>query len=171
MFRFATTIGLALGLVLVGSGAATSAADVIEVQDVASNVELAQAFTAALNTHDADALVELFTDEDGGPTVNADRFAWQKFEIRVWALQQVAANVHADAYDYETTDFGATWNADMFRADWSLLGAQRVRVTNSIWVHHGRVADFTSRLSDPSDQLLLGQLWQPGTAPPLSGNV
>jgi hypothetical protein len=28
-------------------------------------------------------LVDLFTDGDG-PTVTADRFAWQKFEIRRW---------------------------------------------------------------------------------------
>jgi hypothetical protein len=39
------------------------------------SIQLAQAFTAALNAHDVDALVELFTEDDAGPSVNADRYA------------------------------------------------------------------------------------------------
>jgi hypothetical protein len=129
------------------------------------SIQLAQAFTAALNAHDVDALVELFTEEDAGPTVTADRFAWEKFEIRLWALQQAQGGLRAEAYDYRVTELGAAWSADLYRDDWRALGLTAVRVTDTISVHNGRLADFTSELSEPSDQLRLGRLWQPGTVP------
>jgi len=33
-------------------------------------------------------------------------------------------------------------------------------VTNSIWVHHDRLADFTSMLREPGDLWRLERLWQ-----------
>jgi hypothetical protein len=127
-----------------------------------SSIELAQAFTAALNAHDVDALVEMFTDEDSGPTVNADRYAWQRFEIRLWAQQQVAANIHVEAYDFQVTEHGAAWNADVFRNDWQEWGVSLLPVTNTIWVHEGKLADFTSQLRDGRDAERLSSLWEPG---------
>lgn len=44
----------------------------------ATSIELAQSLTAALNAYDADAVVQLFGEEDSGPTVTADRYAWGK---------------------------------------------------------------------------------------------
>jgi hypothetical protein len=44
--------------------------------------------------------VLLFTVADAGPTVTADRFAWQKLEITLWAQQQVRANTSVDAVRY-----------------------------------------------------------------------
>src|SRR5438093_11040512 len=66
--------------------------------DPADNIELPQAFTAALNAHDVDAVVALFTDADSRPTVNADRYAWQKYEIRLGAAWQAALNIRSDGY-------------------------------------------------------------------------
>ena len=129
------------------------------------SIQAAGAFTEALNTHDIDALVELFTDEDAGATVHADRFAWQKFEIRLWAEQQVAAGIWTDAYDYRVTETGATWNADIYRADWSNVGVESVAVVNSIRIHKDKLADFTSTLSDSRDLQRLGRLWQPWVKP------
>jgi hypothetical protein len=122
------------------------------------SIQIARALTEALNTHDIDALVELFTEEDAGPTVHADRFAWQKFEIRLWAQQQVAAGIWTDAYDYRATEHGATWKSDVYRADWSDAGIESVAVANSIWIHKGKLADFTSTLSDSRDLQRLGRL-------------
>jgi len=164
--RLIAAIGLAIGVTYVPAEAADD-----ERTYSLSNVELAQAFTAALNAHDVDALLTLFTEEDAGPMVSADRFAWQKFEIRLWALQQVAANAYADAYDYQATERGASWSADMYRDDWRAVGAERVSVTNTIWVHNGEVAEFTSRLVEPSDLELLGPLWRPGAAPELRAST
>src|SRR5437773_9586073 len=56
--------------------------------DFPSSIELAQAFTATLNGHDVNALLELFTDELYGPSIHADAYAWQRYEIRLWAEQQ-----------------------------------------------------------------------------------
>ena len=137
----------------------------------ATSIELAQAFTAALNLHDVDAVVEMFSDEDSGPTVNADRRAWQKFEIRLWAEQQVAAGIWTDAYDYRTTEQGAVWSATVSRDDWAALGVDSVHVTNSIWVHNGKLADFTSTLPDARDVQRLGDLWRPGSAPVRTAGV
>jgi len=133
--------------------------------DVPQSIELAQAFTAALNAHDVDAVVELFTDEDAGPTVNADRYAWGKFEIRLWGLRQVRAGYRITAYDYWETEHGAAWTADAYRHDWLALGLTALPVTNSIWVHRGRVADFTSRPREAGDVVSLGRTWRPGAAP------
>ena len=74
-----------------------------------ANIELAHALTAAINAHDVDALVELFTEEDAGPTVTAERFAWQKFEIRLWAQRQAEMNIRVKAHDYRLTEHGAAW--------------------------------------------------------------
>jgi hypothetical protein len=131
-----------------------------------SNLELAQGFTATLNAHDVDALAELFTDdEDSGGTVHADRYAWNKFEIRAWAQRQVRANTHTDARDYRVTEHGAVWNAEVYREDWRQLGVDSLRVRNSIWVHDGKLVDFTSKPLDPHDAERLGHLWQPGASP------
>ena len=46
------------------------------------NIKLAETFIAALNAHDVDAVVALFTDVEPGAVVSADRYAWEKFEIR-----------------------------------------------------------------------------------------
>jgi hypothetical protein len=130
----------------------------------ATSIELAQAFTVALNAHDVDALVELFTEDDSGPTLSADRYAWQKSEIRLWAQQQAAANIHVTAYDFQLTDTGATWNADVFRDDWQEWGVSLLPVANTIWVHDGKLADFTSTLRDPQDAERLSGLWRPGAS-------
>jgi hypothetical protein len=138
--------------------------DSAPVSDVTSSIELAQAFTVALNAHDVDALVELFTEDDSGPTLSADRYAWQKSEIRLWAQQQVAANIHVTAYDFQVTDRGAAWNADVFRDDWQEWGVSLLPVANTIWVHEGKLADFTSTLRDPQDAERLSGLWRPDTS-------
>jgi hypothetical protein len=151
-----------LGACLVGAAFASIAAAAPAKQPV-DGIELAQAFTAALNAHDVDAVVSYFTEADSGPTVNADRYAWQKYEIRMWAARQAALNFHIDGYDYRVTDHGVEWNADLSRDDFRQLGLESVPVTNSIWIHDGQVADFTATLSDPRDAALLGPLWQPGT--------
>jgi hypothetical protein len=133
--------------------------------EVSPRVALAQAFTSALNAHDVDALVELFSEEDAGATVSADRYAWGKFEIRMWAEQQVRAGIQMEAYDYQDTAQGAAWNANVYRDDWLAAGLTAVPVRNSISVLHTHVADFTSRPREPGDLQLLGRLWQPGAAP------
>jgi hypothetical protein len=156
-------IGFTLGSVRLDVISAADASNV--VTELPRSIQLAQAFTAALNGHDVDALVELFTEEDAGPTVTADRFAWQKFEIRLWAQQQVQAGIRSEAYDFRVTEHGAAWKADVYRDDWRALGAEFVPVTNTIWVHNGQLADFTSNLSDPRDMQRLGPLWQPGAVP------
>jgi len=130
-----------------------------------SAIELAQAFTAALNGHDVETLVDLFTDEDAGPTVTADRFAWQKFEIRRWAEGQVEMHINAPAYDYRLTQHGAAWDADVYRDDWAALGVPALAVTNSVWVHNGKLANFTSVPRSPADTQPLGVRWRPATVP------
>jgi hypothetical protein len=112
---------------------------------------------------DADALVELFTEEDAGSTVTVARFAWQRFEIRLWAQQQIQAGIRTQAYGHRVTEHGADWQADVHRDDWSALGLTALAVKNSIVVHNGQLAAFTSILSDPRDLQRLGRLWQPGT--------
>ena len=131
------------------------------------NLELAQRFTAALNAHDVDALVELFTDDDddNGATVHADRYAWNKLEIRVWAQRQVRANTHMDARDYRATKNGAAWNAEVHREDWRQLGVDSLTMLNSIWVHDGKVVDFTSKPLSEHEAELLGRLWRPRASP------
>jgi hypothetical protein len=158
---FSVGFALAFGRLDAISGAEASSTGT----EARSSIQLAQAFTAALNAHDVDAVVELFTEEDAGATVTADRFAWEKFEIRLWALQQAQGGFRGEAYDYRVTEHGAAWSADVYRDDWRALGVTAVRVLNTIWVHNGYVADFTSELGEPSDQLRLGRLWQPGTIP------
>ena len=130
------------------------------------NVELAHRFTAALNAHDVDELMELFTDdEDGGGTVHADRYAWNMFEIRAWAQRQVRANTHIEVRDYRVTEHGATWNAEVYREDWRQVGVDSLGVLNSIWVHDGKLVDFTSKPLDHHYAEQLGRLWQPGASP------
>ena len=132
-----------------------------------NNLALAHRFTAALNAHDVDALVELFTDDDdnNGASVHADRYAWNKFEIRVWAQWHVRANTYMDARDYRATKNGAAWNAEVSRDDWQQLGVHSVSVLNSIWVHDGKLVDFTSKPLEHRDVEQLGRLWQPSTSP------
>jgi hypothetical protein len=165
---FAARIPALAGAVLVSVYLITTAsadAAQVEVTRASSTIELAQAFTTALNLHDVDAVVTMFTDEDSGPTINADRHAWQKFEIRLWVEQQVAAGIWTEAYDYRTTEHGATWSANVHRDDWAALGMAIVPVTNSIWVHNGQLADFSSTLTEPRDVQHLGDLWRPGAPP------
>jgi hypothetical protein len=132
-----------------------------------NHLELAQHFTIALNAHDVDALVELFTDDDdnNGASVHADRYAWNKVEIRAWAQQQVRANTYMDARDHRVTRNGAAWNAELYREDWRQLGVYSVSMLNSIWVQNGKLVDFTSTPLDHHDVVQLGRLWQPGVSP------
>jgi hypothetical protein len=134
-------------------------------QELPAGIELAQAFSAALNGHNVEALVALFTEEDAGPTVAADRYAWQKFEIRVWAERQVAGNIHVEAYDYRISEHGVLWEADVYRDDWGAIGVTPLPVSNAIWVHHGKLASFTSTPRNPHDAQLLGGAWQPDAEP------
>ena len=143
----AASTGLAFGWMLVSVRLDTiSGAEASNIgTEVPRSIQLAQAFTAALNAHDVDVLVELFTQYDAGPTVTADRFAWQKFEIRLWAQQQVQAGIRMEAYDYRVTEHGAAWTADAYREDWRAVGVTPLRVTNSIWVHNGQLAKRLQR--------------------------
>ena len=154
-FWYALLSACIFGVTLFGTAAARSS----------ENIALAEAFTAALNDHDVDAVVAMFTEEDSGPTVIADRYAWQKYEIRLWAIQQAAANVHAVAYDLRETEHGVEWTAQLTRDDFRALGLEYVTVTNTLWVHNGLIADFTSVLADPRDEKLLRGLWRPSQAP------
>jgi hypothetical protein len=148
-----------VGAALFSAGAAQPVAPSSE------NIALAQAFSTALNNHDVDALVALFTDEDAGPMVYADRYAWQKYEIRLWAEEQVVAGIHTVPYNLQVTEHGATWSAELYRDDFRALGLETVPVTNSIWVHNGKLAVFTSTLDNAADEHQLGALWRPATAP------
>src|SRR5262249_7343933 len=112
--------------------------------------------------HDVSALLDLFTDEDAGPTVTADQYAWLKFEIGVWAQHQADMDVHVDAHDYRLTEHGAAWDADVYRSDWAAAGVRAMGVANSIWVHSGKVARFSSRARSAVDAAQLGSLWRPG---------
>ena len=163
MVCVATSIGLGVGFSVVANRVLTPP-DVEELQ-VPSGVQLAQALTAALNAHDVDALVDLFTEEDAGPTITADRVAWQKFEIRRWGQQQVQAGIRIEADDYRVTQHGAAWTAAVFRQDWSEHGVAMLPVRNSVWVHNGRLAIFSSQPKEPRDLQRLGRLWQPGLGP------
>jgi hypothetical protein len=127
-------------------------------------IQLAQTFTAALNAHNVNAVVELFTDEGSGPTVNADAYAWHKFEIGQWAQQQVSANIRVEARNYRLSEYGATWDADVYRDDWAALGVQSLPVTNSIKLHNGKLATFTSEPEQPRDVQALGILWRPSAS-------
>ena len=164
----AAWIGLALIFSLFSERLATiTAAD--QVNDSRTNaptsVQLAQALTAALNAHDVDTLVELFTDEDAGPTITADRFAWLKYEIHLWAERQAGMHIQMSAHGYWLTEEGAAWDAEVYRDDWAAVGIPALHVTNSIWVHEGRIANFTSRADNPREAELLGDLWRPGAKP------
>jgi hypothetical protein len=130
-----------------------------------ASIALAEAFTSAMNAHDVDAIVELFTDEDAGPTVYADRSAWQKFEIRLWAGRQSDMNIRIAAYNYRVTEQGAAWDADVYRDDWASTGVQALSVTNSVWAQNGKLTNFTSTPRRPLDAEQLGTLWRPGATP------
>ena len=129
------------------------------------NIELAQALSRAINAGDVDEVVELFTEEHAGPTVVADRFAWEKFEIRLWALHETSMNMQVEAGRYQLTEHGATWGAIAYRDDWTAVGVYGLSVTNSIWVHNGKIASFTSVPRNPIDVQQLGNLWRPGATP------
>lgn len=162
----AVAAGFTLTLLFAHSGAIPS---VMAANDVGaqmpSSVALAQDFTAALNTHDVEALVDLFSEEGPGATVHADRYAWTRFEIRLWAQHQVRANIRIDAYDYRATEHGAAWDATVYREDWRELGVDALPVINTIWVEDGKMTDFTSRLANPHDAERLQHLWRPGSVP------
>jgi hypothetical protein len=128
-------------------------------------VALAQALTVELNAHDVDGLVELFTDDDAGPSVSADRYAWLKFEIRLWAQKQADTNFRMQAYEFRVTEQGAAWDADLYRDDWAAIGVSPLQVTNSIWVQNGRIANFTEKPRNSNDTDKLANQWQPGRAP------
>ncbi len=160
----AVTVGTSVVVARVDSAAAVGAAKTPR-GEAPEAIELAQALTSALNNHDVEALVALFTDEDAGPTVTADRYAWLQFEIALWAEQQVAMNIRVDASDYRLTEHGAAWEAEVYRDDWSGRGVSSLPVTNSVWVHGGKLANFTSVLRDGRDAERLGGLWRPGAAP------
>jgi hypothetical protein len=132
---------------------------------VPESVELAQHLTAALNAHDVDALVELFSDEGGGPTVTADRYAWLKSEIRLWAQRQADTNIRVDPYSYSNTAQGAAWEADVFRDDWTAVGIAPLQVTNSISVRNGKIASYTETPRNAIEAEKLGALWRPGSTP------
>jgi hypothetical protein len=147
---------VAVGVMLATTGVSARGSSVeLEHQRQPTAIELAQAFTAALNSHDVDALMALFTDDDAGPTLTAERFAWHRYEIRLWARDQIVLRVGAQAHDYRLTDHGAAWDADVYRDDWADLGLATVAVTNTIWVHGDRIADLTSKPRDPRVASLL----------------
>jgi hypothetical protein len=150
---------------LIATGADRTSLAASSSGEVPASIQLAQAFTSALNRHDVEALVALFTEEDAGPTVTADRYPWQKFEIRVWAERQVAANIHVEASGYWIDQHGATWDAEVQRDDWSGLGVSSLLVTNSVWVQHGKLASFTSQPREARDAERLGDLWRPDASP------
>jgi len=151
---------ISIALVLVSVPAAMGASVDDEVGTPAS-IELAQAFTSALNAHDVDRVVDMFTEDDAGATVTADAYAWTKFEIRLWAQRQALQRVHVSAHDFQVIERGAAWNADVFRNDWQIWGVSLLPVSNTIWVHDGKIANFTSILRDPRDARLLSSLWEP----------
>jgi hypothetical protein len=159
------TTAAANHLVAHAGGAQSSYESSESAAECPAAIELARAFTAALNGNDVETLVDLFTDEDAGPTVTADRFAWQKFEIRRWAERQVEMHINAHTYDYRLTEHGAAWDADVYRDDWAALGVPALAVTNSVWVHHGKLANFTSVPRNPADTQPMGDRWRPATGP------
>jgi hypothetical protein len=53
----------------------------------------------------------------------------------------------------------------VYRDDWMALRVAPLSVTNSIWVHQGKVAAFSSTPRDPRDAERLGSLWRPGLPP------
>ncbi len=78
----------------------------------------------------------------------------------------MTAGIHVAAYDYRVTERGVEWSATVTRDDWRLIaGLESVPVTNSIWVHEGKIADFTSVLADPRDADVLGGFWRPSMTP------
>src|SRR5574341_1874497 len=96
----ALVVGLSLALI---SDRGSDVPPVVAASEVGvqpAHLALAQAFTAALNAHDVEALVDLFSDEGAGPTVRADRYAWTKFEIRLWTQHQIRSNIRVDASEY-----------------------------------------------------------------------
>ena len=153
-----------VGVTLLSSGVSAAPS---RSSDADASIALAQEFTDALNAHDVDTVVALFTEENSGPTVNADRYAWQKYEIRMWAQQQVDANIQVQAFDYRLTEHGAEWSANLYRDDFG----DAVPVTSSIWIDNGKIADFTSVLNDARDAERLGALWQPGSLVEPSGDL
>src|ERR1051326_70800 len=92
-------------------------------------------------------------------------FAWEKFEIRLWALHETSMNMQVEAGRYQLTEHGATWGAIAYRDDWTAVGVYGLSVTNSIWVHNGKIASFTSVPRNPIDVQQLGNLWRPGATP------
>ena len=132
---------------------------------VPNNVAIARALTAALNAHDVETLVGLFSEEGPGATVHAERHAWTTFEIRIWAQQQVRGNIRVDAENYDVTQHGAAWTATAYRDDFLALGVAGLPMLNTIFVEDGKIMDFTSRLANPPDAGLLQYLWRPGSAP------
>jgi hypothetical protein len=163
----AAVVALAASLVVALSGAPALAASPALAGDVEARpaVELARAFTAALNARDADALADLFGDAGAGPTVEADRYAWNRHEIRLWAREQSRLGIHVDAYDYQASEHGATWSATVRRDDWSVAGVEALAQTHTIWVEDGKLVAFRARLDDPRAADLLGHLWRPGASP------
>jgi hypothetical protein len=160
----AVAAGLAVALVAAHVAPSALASTDVGAQPLASP-ELARAFTDALNAHDVDALVDMFGDAEAGPTVQAERYAWNRYEIRLWAQLQARANIRVDAYDYQATEHGATWSATVHRDDWQAAGVEGLAQTHSIWVEDGKIVALTATLTDPRDAGRLGHLWRPGASP------
>jgi len=142
-----------------------ASADIDAGAQLPGNVALAETFMAALNAHDVDAIVGLFSEDGPGATVHADRYAWTAYEIRLWAQKQVDENVQADGYAYEAFDHGAVWAATLYRDDFQAAGVDAVALHNTIFVEDGKIADFTATLVNARDRAQLGDLWRPGSAP------
>ncbi len=164
----AASVGLGFGSAAVvvrdGAALATDASTAPELQ-TGDALGLARAVSVELNAHDVDAFVELFTESDAGPSVSADRYAWLKSEIRLWAQQQADLNLSMDARDYRVTEQGAVWDADVYRDDWIAVGVAPLAVTNAIWVHDRKIAIFSEQPRNPIDAARLGILWRPGAVP------
>ena len=74
-------------------------------------------------------------------------------------------NIRIAAYDYRITEQGAAWDADVYRDDWASVGINALPVTNSVWVHNGKLTNFTSTPRSTLDAEQLGNLWRPGSTP------
>jgi hypothetical protein len=158
MKRTASLIVALAGVLLLAQAPAEAAgSNQMESQD---GIALAKAFTAALNDHDVYTLVAMLSGEDAGPTLTAEVSAWQRFEIRRWAEDQVLANISIDGYSYRATSTGASWYAAVHRDDWQALGADPVLVADSVVVQNGQIEDFTSRLRSPLDARMLASVWR-----------
>lgn len=131
--------------------------------DTSSELTLAAALVDALNHGDEGGMVALF---DAEATVTADRYAWTRFEIHLWARAQIAASIVMEPEGpYQAVPNRAMWTARVRRADWRERGADWVRMANQILTQDGHIMDFTSVPLDGASVIPLGNLWRPGSTP------